>query len=186
MRQLPTKRATTAIKSYTDRKTHTQSTAYMKGFRRMLYGSTWMEKHFCSSLFQFSAVHLCWNSKLHCFFWEHKHTYTYTTYKHIYTFYLNPTCAVCINTTITSQIDRWWLCAIIVFFTLLCWSKRCSIALAALPLTSTWKVSIHMRCGSTSIKTKKDSQSTREREKKVWSICFMSKVYTCSTLQILK
>lgn len=46
-----------------------------------------------------------------------------------------------------------------------------------------------MRCGSTSImreKKKRQPVYKSETGKKAWLICFMSKVYTCSTLQILK
>lgn len=72
MRQLPTKGAQQQSKL---RSTHAHAhtltqhfhyTAYTESFKRTVYGSTWMEKQFYSSLFQFSAVHLCWNSRLHC------------------------------------------------------------------------------------------------------------------------
>lgn len=41
-----------------------------------------------------------------------------------------------------------------------------------------------MRRGSTSITRKRDSESEREKRRRL--ICFMFEVYTCSTLQILK
>lgn len=45
-----------------------QNSPHTCGFKRTIYGSTWMEKKlFYSSVFQFSAVQFCWNSnKLLC------------------------------------------------------------------------------------------------------------------------
>lgn len=173
MRQLPTKGATTAIKSYTDRKTHIHthihtlsqhfhSTAYMKRFRRTVYGSTWMEKHFfnfqqyiCAEIV--SSIALSGNTLPHTLFLSHTCTYAQVIWtQHV----LRATCQ-----DSQHKSDR---CLRSLFFPLLCWSNRCSIALSAFPPTSPWKISLHMRRGSTSITRKRDSES--EREKKVgWS-----------------
>lgn len=119
MRQLPTKGVQQQSELHSTH-AHTLSqhfhyTPYTESFKRTVYGSTWMEKQFYSSLFQFSAVHLC---ETVSFIVLHSHTHVrWHTHTHTYTpnSYLNTTCAV----NVLGDQHKLNLCLWSVFFLML-------------------------------------------------------------------
>lgn len=103
---------------------------------------------------------------------------------------LNTTCAASIKTTIASQIDRWWSRAVSVLFFSLSYAgstlQYCFISPPShleLRNIATYALRLHKHYEG---KKKRQPVYKSETGKKAWLICFMSKVYTCSTLQILK